>query len=255
MRRVRVIPVLLLKEGGLYKSVRFRDYKYVGDPINAVKIFNDKQVDEIVVLDIDASLTGSPPNFKLIAEMAGEAFMPLTYGGGISTINQVKEILYQGVEKVSFNSAAINKPELITECARLFGSSSIVVSIDVKKNWIGKKLVYGSGGHESTGIYPAKFAKQMENAGAGEIFLNSIDHDGTFKGFDKELIREVTGEVNIPVIACGGAGSLTDFRGAIECGASAAAAGSYFVFQRPHRAVLITYPSQEELQKEIYSKL
>ncbi|OJY81031.1 MAG: imidazole glycerol phosphate synthase subunit HisF [Sphingobacteriales bacterium 44-15] len=255
MRRVRIIPVLLVKQGGLYKSIKFSNYKYVGDPINAVKIFNEKEVDEIIILDIDATSSGKSPNLKLISEIAGEAFMPLAYGGGISTIDQVKQILYEGVEKVSFNMAAWKTPQLISEVARQFGSSSVVVSIDVRKDWLGRKKVFCLNGSKNTTYCPVKFAKEMENAGAGEILLNSIDRDGTFQGFDIELIQEVSKNVTIPVIACGGASSLHDFRNAIIQGASAVAAGSYFVFQRPHRAVLITYPPQQELIEEIYSQV
>lgn len=255
MRRVRIIPVLLLKNGGLYKSEKFKNHKYVGDPINAVRIFNEKEVDEIVILDIDASAKNRTPDTKLIGEIAGEAFMPLAYGGGITTIDQVKKICYEGVEKVVFNTAAVSNPSLITETARQFGSSSVVVSIDVKKDWLGRKKAYTLNGTKATGLDAVTLAKRMEDAGAGEIFLNSIDRDGTFSGFDLSLIREVAHSVNIPVIACGGASGLSDFRSAIREGASAAAAGSFFVFQLPHRAVLITYPDQTDLQKEIYSQL
>jgi cyclase len=256
MRRVRIIPVLLIRKGGLYKSIQFKDHKYVGDPINAVKIFNEKEVDEIVVLDIDATAEKRQPNLKQITEIAGEAFMPLAYGGGITTIDQVKNILYAGVEKVVFNNSALHQPALIKEAARQFGSSSIVVSMDVRKDWLGRYRVYGLSGTKNTGMDPVVMAKKMEAEGAGEIFLNAIDRDGTFRGFDINLIQLVAHAVHIPVVACGGAGSLTDFLNAIkEGGASAVAAGSYFVFQRPHRAVLVTYPSQKELKKEIYSQI
>lgn len=255
MRRIRVIPVLLIHKGGLVKSVKFTDYKYVGDPINAVKIFNEKEIDEIVVLDISASKEKRGPNMQQLREIAGEAFIPLAYGGGISTLDEIKELFYLGVEKVVLNSSAYNNPSLITEAAKLVGSQSVVVSIDVKKNWLGGKKVYCLNGTKNTGFEPVQYAKNIEEAGAGEIFLNNIDKDGTFQGFDTELISEVSHSVNIPVIACGGAGSMEDFRNAIKQGASAVAAGSYFVFQRPHKAVLITYPSQEELNKEIYSKI
>ncbi len=255
MRRVRVIPVLLLKGGGVYKSLKFRDYKYIGDPINAVKIFNEKEVDEIVVLDIEATVSQKGPDIKTISEIAGEAFMPLTYGGGITSLDQVKRILYEGVEKVAFNAAAWNTPGLIEETARKFGSSSVVVSIDVKADLFGRKRVYISNGSKNTRTTAIQFAKRMEDAGAGEILLNSIDRDGTFNGFDLELISEVAQAVSIPVVACGGAGSLADFRNAVKSGASAVAAGSYFVLQRPHRAVLITYPSEEQLLKGVYSEI
>jgi cyclase len=247
----RVIPVLLIKDGGLVKSIKFKNHRYVGDPINAVKIFNEKEVDEIVILDISASKEKKAPNIKMIAEIAGEAFMPLSYGGGITTIAEVKNILYQGVEKVIFNSSAINKPNLITETASRFGSSSTVVSIDVKKNIWGQYKVFGFNGQRNTGIDVVEFAKNMENMGAGEIFLNSIDRDGTFFGFDIPLIKTISDKVTIPVIACGGAKSEVDLAQAINEGnASGVAAGSMFVFQGIHRAVLISYPNWKEMQNQ-----
>ncbi len=247
----RVIPVLLIKDGGLVKSIKFKNHKYVGDPINAVKIFNEKEVDEIVILDISASKEKKAPNIKMITEIAGEAFMPLSYGGGISSIEEVKNILYQGVEKVIFNSSAINKPNLITETATRFGSSSTVVSIDVKKNIWGQYKVFGLNGQKNTGIDVVEFAKNMENMGAGEIFLNSIDRDGTFSGYDIPLIRTISDKVTIPVIACGGAKSEVDLAQAINEGnASGVAAGSMFVFQGIHRAVLISYPNWKEIQSQ-----
>jgi len=255
MRRIRVIPVLLLHKGGLYKSEKFGDYKYVGDPINAVKIFNEKEIDEIIILDIDATSERRGPNMQQLREIAGEAFFPLAYGGGITKLEEIDELFYLGVEKIVLNSSAISNPSLISEAANLVGSQSVVVSVDVKKNWRSAYKVYGSNGTISTGFDPLKYAMDMESAGAGEIFLNSIDRDGTFQGFDLALISGVSHAVSIPVIACGGAGSLEDFRKAVNHGASAVAAGSYFVFRRPHKAVLITYPSREELKKEIFSQI
>jgi imidazole glycerol-phosphate synthase subunit HisF len=256
MRRIRVIPVLLIQNGGLVKSIQFNKHKYVGDPINAVKIFNEKEVDEITILDISASKEKRKPNIQQIAEITSEAFMPLAYGGGITTIEEVKEILFNGAEKVIINSSALDKIDLITQVANQFGSQSIVVSIDVKKDWLGKYKVYRNNGTKNTGKSPVAFAQEVERAGAGEIFLMSIDRDGTFKGFDVELVRQVTGAVDIPVIACGGATEVTDFTKVVKEGnASAVAAGSMFVFQRPHRAVLISYPTQEELRRELFSKI
>lgn len=249
MRRIRVIPALLLHKGGLIKSVKFKDYTYVGDPINAVKIFNEKEVDEIAVIDIDASRENRGPDVKRIADIASEAFMPMAYGGGISTIEQIKEIFYNGIEKVILNKAAVQSQALITEAARLFGSQSIMVSIDVKKHLLKGNRVYTDNGKTNTGFAPDAFAKQMENAGAGEILLNNIDRDGTYAGYDTALIKGVSEAVNIPVIAIGGASSVADFREAIEHGASAVAAGSMFVFQRPHKAVLISYPAQNDLKQ------
>jgi cyclase len=249
MKRVRIIPVLLLHKGNLVKSVKFKDYKYVGDPINAVRIFNDKEVNELVLIDIDASREKKAPDIKHITNIASEAFMPVAYGGGVSNSTQVKEIFYNGVEKVIFNTAAIEQPGLITATANQFGSSSTVVSIDVKKTLLGGYKVYGSNGQKNTGKDPVNFAKEMESAGAGEIFINSIDADGTMGGYDINLIKKVADAVSVPVIACGGAGSMQHFKEAVQAGASAVAAGSFFVFQGRHKAVLITYPNPAELQK------
>ena len=241
MRRVRVIPVLLIQEGGLVKTIKFKDPTYVGDPINAVKIFNEKEIDEIVILDIHATRQNRGPDMAMISEIAGEAFIPLAYGGGITTIEQVKDLFYLGVEKVIFNYSAYNNSNLITECASLVGSQSTIVSIDVKKNWIGKNKVHILSGMKNTGEEPAEYAKKMTDAGAGEIILNSIDRDGTYLGYDLELIKQVSSSVNIPVVACGGASGINDFIFAMKNGASAVAAGSMFVFQRPHKAVLISF--------------
>lgn len=253
MRRIRVIPVLLLHKSGLVKSVRFKDYKYVGDPINAVKIFNEKEIDEIVVLDIDATANKQGPDFEKIKDLAGEAFIPLAYGGGITHIEQVKKLFYLGVEKIILNHSAVHRPALITEAAALVGSQSVVVSIDVKKNLFGKYKVYTGNGKENTNQDPVSFAKKMQEAGAGEIFLNSIDRDGTYTGYDHALIKDVSHAVSVPLIACGGASETEDFARAVASGASAVAAGSMFVFQRPHNAVLISYPSQQELTQKLYN--
>lgn len=255
MRRRRIIPALLIHKGGLVKSVKFKDYKYVGDPINAVKIFNEKEVDEIAVIDISATNEKRGPNIKWISEIASEAFMPMAYGGGITSIEEIKQILYNGIEKVILNKTALQNPALITEAARLFGSQSIMVSIDVKKHFIKGYRVYSDNGKNNTGMVPSDFAKSMENAGAGEILLNNIDRDGTFNGYDTILLDAVTHAVSIPVIALGGAANVGDFKNAIEHGASAVAAGSMFVFQGPHKAVLINYPSQNELKEKVYNYL
>lgn len=256
MRRIRLIPVLLIQNGGLVKSIQFKDYHYIGDPINAVKIFNEKEVDEIIILDISATKEGKAPNIEQIREIAGEAFMPLSYGGGITTLEEVKEILFKGAEKVILNTSALTNLSLITEIAEQFGSQSAVVSIDVKKDWRGNYKVYRGNGKKKTSFKPVEFAKSVEAAGAGEIMLTSIDRDGTYIGFDIDLLKSVADAVNIPVIACGGASELKDFTKAVnEGGASAVAAGSFFVFQRPLRAVLINYPSQLKLKTEVYNKL
>jgi cyclase len=244
--RPRVIPVLLLKENLLYKTVRFGNPTYVGDPRIAVKIFNDKGADEIVLLDIAATRERRRPNFKLIGEIAGECFMPVAYGGGIRDIGDVRAVLKLGVEKVVLNTAAVENPGLVSEAARINGSSSVVVSIDAKRDLFGRYRVFTHAGARKTGLDPVALAKRAAEAGAGEIIINSIDRDGTQKGYDLPLTRSVAEAVDVPVVACGGAGSVGDFKAAFrEARASAAAAGSFFVFQGPHRAVLITYPVEE----------
>ena len=249
MSLVRVIPSLLLHKGGLVKSIKFKDYKYIGDPINAVKIFNEKEVDEITLIDIDATRENRAPDITTIAEIAAEAFMPMAYGGGITTIQQIKDILFNGIEKVIINKAAHTTPQLISQAANLFGSQSVVISVDVKKVFFKGYCVFTDNGKKNTGLHPANFAKQMQIAGAGEILLNSIDRDGTFEGYDTAIIQQVSSAVTVPVIALGGAGNMQDFTKAHNAGASALAAGSMFVLQRPHRAVLISYPNQIELKK------
>lgn len=252
MRRCRVIPVLMLHQGGLYKSVKFSNHRYVGDPINAVRIFNDKEVDEMIVLDIDATREKREPDMRLLSELAGEAFMPMGYGGGLSHIEHVKRVLYEGYEKVIFNNAAIHNLRLIEQTARLFGSSSTVVSIDAGKNWMGRYKVYEQNGRKAIQTSLSEHVKNVTNAGAGEIFISSIDKDGTFEGYDIPLIKAVSASVDIPVIANSGAASVLDFKKAVEeGGASAVAAGSMFVFKMPHKAVLITYPDEASLSKLI----
>jgi cyclase len=227
----------------------------VGDPINAVKIFNEKEIDEIVVLDIDATRAGRGPNMQQVKEIAGEAFIPLAYGGGISTIAEIKELFWLGVEKIILNYQAFKNPPLINKAASLVGSQSVVISIDVKKNFFGKYKVCIKNGTENTGMDPVVFARQMQDEGAGEIFLTSINRDGRYTGYDLELVKKVSESLKIPLIICGGASSVDDFRPAIQQGASAVAAGSLFVFQRPHKAVLISYPSQTLLKQKLYSSI
>ncbi|MBS1604108.1 MAG: imidazole glycerol phosphate synthase subunit HisF [Bacteroidetes bacterium] len=256
MKRVRIIPVLLLQDDRLVKSVRFRNHKYVGDPINAMKIFNDKEVDELAVIDITATQKKRKPNIGRIRELAGEAFMPLSYGGGITSVEEAREILHNGIEKIIINKSAVVNPSLITEIAERFGSQSVVVSIDYKKNVWGKPKVFTDNGTTNTGLDVVSFARECESRGAGEILLTSIERDGTYAGFDTDMIDGVASALPIPVIACGGAGSIEDFRAAISKGhASAVAAGSMFVFQRPHNAVLISYPSIAELKETLYKHL
>lgn len=253
MLKTRVIPCLLLRNLGLVKTVRFADPKYVGDPINAVKIFNDKEVDELIFLDITATAEKRRPSFELLSRIASEAFMPFSYGGGIRTIEDAAEILRMGSEKISINTYAFENPEFIKEVSAEFGSQSVIVSIDAKKVSSDKYEVFIKNGKEPGGIDPMSYAVKMEKMGAGEIFLNSINKDGTMDGYDTELIKQVSEAIDIPLIACGGAGKVEDLRYAVNAGASAVSAGSFFVFIGPHRAVLISYPDQEELYKILLS--
>lgn len=249
MLRTRVIPCLLLKGNGFYKTTKFKNPVYLGDPINILKIFNDKEVDEIFVLDIGATSLQKDLNMNLLTDFASECFMPLGYGGGIRTLDQMKAVFQLGFEKVAMNTAAYDNPELITQGANAFGSQSIVVSIDVKKSLLGSYEVMNRSGNKKTGRKPAEYAREMEARGAGEILISAIDRDGTMEGYDLNLVKLVAAAVRIPVIACGGAGNIADFGVAVkEAGASAVAAGAMFVFQGPHRAVLINFPSPEELE-------
>ncbi len=250
MALTRVIPCLLLKGRGLYKTVRFREPRYVGDPINAVRIFNDKGVDELVVLDIVASLEDRGPDLELLRDIASEAFVPLCYGGGVRTVEQFAALFRLGVEKVAVNTGLVEVPGLIAEASRRFGGQSVIASIDVKRTMLGRYRVHVRGGRQATGLDPVTAARQAEDAGAGEILLNSIDRDGTMQGMDLALIRSVADAVSVPLVAVGGAGSIEHIAEAIaQGGASAVAAGSLFVFTGRHRAVLITYPSEAELAR------
>lgn len=246
MKRIRIIPVLLLIKEGLYKTVKFSKPNYVGDPINAVKIFNEKEADELVVLDITASKEARGPNYHKIAEIAGEAFMPMAYGGGIQTFDDAKKVFDAGYEKIVLNTAANLNPALINEVASVYGAQSVVVSIDAKLNWLGKYEVFIKDGTKKIAATPEQAAINAEKNGAGEIFINAIHKDGTWEGFDLKLISKVSHAVSIPVIACGGAASMNDFRSAvIEAGASAVAAGSMFVYQKKGMGVLISFPSEK----------
>jgi cyclase len=240
----RVIPVLLLSDGGLVKTVRFRDPRYVGDPINAVRIFNDKQTDELVILDIDATRERRPPDFESLERIASEAFMPVGYGGGVTDLATATRLIQVGVEKVIVNSAAWEDPPSIRQIADRLGSSTLVISIDAERVPSGWEVVTRSAS-KRTGIDVRAHAEAAQAIGAGELIINSVDRDGTMEGYDLNLIRAVAGAVDVPVVACGGAGSLAHLSQAVEAGASAAAAGSLFVFHGRHRAVLITYPSYE----------
>ena len=240
---------MLLDGRGLIKTLRFQNPKYVGDPINAVKIFNEKYVDEIIFLDISAARESNGPNFQFISEIASECFIPFCYGGGIRTIQDAKKLFNIGVEKVSVNSAALENPGLIKELAEQFGSQSVVAAMDIKKNWFGNYMVMKSQGKFKTSYKALEYAEMMQNLGAGELFVNSIDSDGTMEGFDLDILKELSDNVSIPVIACGGAGSLEHIKKVLEyTGISAVAAGSLFIFKGKHRAVLINYPSMENIK-------
>lgn len=253
MHPPRIIPVLLLTESGVVKTARFKDRRYVGDPINALRVFNDKEVDEVVIVDIEAWQHGRGPDFDRVAELAGECFMPLGYGGGITTLEQVRTLFRCGVEKVILNTAVHSQPELISRAADIAGCQSVVACMDVKRNWLGKPRVYVAGGTVDTGVDPVEWAKRAADKGAGEIVVQSITADGGQAGYDLELIRSVAGAVSVPVVALGGAGKLEDFVAAIGAGADAAAAGSFFVFHGKHRAVLITYPKLDDIRHAFQS--
>lgn len=258
MLRPRIIPCLLVHEGGLVKTTQFANPKYVGDPINAVKIFNEKEADELVVLDIDATVNGAEPNYHLIAHLAAECRMPLCYGGGVKTPAQAKRIIGLGVEKVAISSAAVADPAIVTQIADEVGRQSVVVVLDVRK----KKLfntdyeVWTHNGSKNSKFGVADAARKLADAGAGEIVLNCIDHDGVMKGYDLDLARTLRDAVNIPVTILGGAGSLADIGALFDrCGVVGASAGSLFVFKGSYRAVLINYPTPAQKDEIIRSAL
>lgn len=243
MIRARIIPCLLLKGHGLVKTKKFKDPVYIGDPINAIRVFNEKEVDELIILDIDASKNPGYPNFELIAEIAGECFMPLAYGGGINSIEQVRRLIRSGVEKIVINSAAIKSTRIIREVSESFGSQCIGVAIDVKRSLLGNYKVMTRSATIDTGLDLEKHLYNVQEAGAGEVLINSVDRDGTMAGYDLDLLRFAKSHLHVPVVASGGAGTLDHLKEAIvQGGASAAAAGSMFVFHGRHRAVLINYP-------------
>jgi cyclase len=250
MHRSRVIPCLLLHKGGLVKTTQFSKPRYIGDPINTVRILNEKEADELLFLDIGATATGSAPKIDLIQEIVSEAFMPICYGGGVTTIGQMRQLFRAGVEKVSLSSAALRQPDLISEAAREFGSQAVIVTLDIRKTsrWSGKYSVVIHNGQQQVSGDPVDLARKMEELGAGELVLSFVDRDSVMAGYDVGFVGEVSRQLQIPVIALGGAGSLQDIREVIRVGgAAAAAAGSLFVYYGKHRAVLINYPSQKEL--------
>ncbi len=247
MFRPRVIPVLLLKGQGLIKTINFDKHRYIGDPINAVKLFNDLEVDELVFLDILASKEKRTISIDMVKQIGDEAYMPFGVGGGISTTKDALALINAGAEKIILNTAFVKTPELVSELAALLGSQSVVVSIDVKKNWLGKYQAYINGGREKVMEAPVDLARKAEQLGAGEIIINSISHDGMMQGYDLDIIRQISSVVNIPIVACGGAGKLAHMRDAISGGAHAVAAGSMFVYHGARNAVLVNYPEKKEL--------
>ena len=247
MVSTRLIPCIQLRDGSLVKTRKFRNFQYVGDPANTCRIFNECEVDELVVVDINASVQHRGPSYDVLASLAEECFMPVAYGGGIKSVAQVEQILRLGIEKVIVGSAAYERPELLTEISCVFGAQCVIAAIDVKRTMFGDLACRKLSGSTRTGVAPEEWAKRVEDMGAGEILLTSIDREGTWSGFDLELIQLVTAAVSIPVVAHGGAGAHDDIRGVIEHGgASAVALGNMVVFQKEGMGVLVNFPSETE---------
>lgn len=247
MLRPRIIPSLLVHEGGLVKTVNFKNPKYVGDPINAVKIFNEKVVDELAIFDIDASVLGKEPNYKLIENLALQSRMPLCYGGGVKTVEQAQRIFGLGIEKIALSSVVSQNPDIITQIASKVGSQSVIAVLDIKKKLLGGYEVYIHNGKKATGKDPIKFVEELQLLGVGEIIINSIDQDGVMKGYDLNLISKIREQISVPLTVLGGAGSLGDIKKVIDThGVIGVAAGSLFVFKGKYKAVLINYPNKAE---------
>ena len=254
MRRVRVIPVLLLRDGGMVKTRAFARPQYMGDPINAVKIFNEKQADELVLLDIEARLKGRI-EFDWIEDIISEAFMPIAYGGGVTTTEQAAELFSRGVEKIVLNTAAVERPNLIGNISERFGAQAIVAAIDARRNLLNRWKAYVRGARKQTRFTPPELARVCEDLGAGEILLTNVEREGAFTGYDLELLGKVCGAVKVPVIANGGAGSPDHFAPAVEAGASAVAAGSMFMFAGKGQGMLLSYPNQGELKERFWKRI
>ncbi len=249
MYRPRVIPCLLLRNKGLVKSIQFKDHRYIGDPMNAVKLFNDLRADELIFLDITASQEKRSIDSELVGLIGDEANMPFTVGGGIRSLKKIEELIKAGAERVCLNSYAIENPSFVRQASDEFGASTIVACIDVKKNLLRREQVYSVAGGKSTGLDPVSWAKQLEDLGIGEIVIQSIEHDGKMNGYHWELTKKVSSAVGVPVVALGGAGSLNDMvQAAKECEVSAMSAGSLFVYHGPRRAVLVNFPPQSDLK-------
>lgn len=249
--KTRVIPVLLLDSGGLVKTTRFKSPSYVGDPINAVKIFCGKEVDELALLDITATRRGGGPDFAVLNEIVTEAFMPVAYGGGIASIQHAEQLFEIGIEKVVINSALADNPGLVNELAKRYGSQAVVVSIDVADGVFRGRQVCVQNGTRSLKRNPVEFALEMQDRGAGEMLLTSIAREGTLQGYDCAMIKDVAQALDVPVVAHGGAGSLQHMVEAVDAGASAVAAGAMFVYHGPHRAVLVSYPDRRTLETHL----
>jgi len=245
--RKRVIPVLLFNSNGLTKGIRFSNYKYIGDPVNAIRIFNEKEVDEIIILDISATKEGREPNYSLIEEMASESFMPLCYGGGVTNVEQIKRIINLGVEKVSLNSILFKRFDFLNEASEMFGESSIVASIDLKTGFLGKLGIYQHVNRKVISFKHQEFIANVVMAGAGELLIQDVSREGTMAGFNCEMINMISNRVNVPSVFSGGAGNLEHMKMAINSGASAVAAGSMFIYKGKNRGILINYPKVDEI--------
>jgi imidazole glycerol-phosphate synthase subunit HisF len=253
LNRKRIIPVLLLSGSGLYKTYKFKKPVYIGDPVNTIKIFNDKQVDEIILLDIECSSKKSEPKYGLIEKIASECFVPLTYGGGVQNIDQVRTILASGIEKVSINSSLLNL-NFIKEAVSQFGSQSIVASIDYKRGWFGNSIWMG-GGKRKCKLGFDECCNLITDLNLGELLLTSIDNEGTMDGYDLQTIERISKKLKIPVVANGGCASVDHMLQALETGADAVAAGSFFVFKGTRQSVLVNYPEPKVLEDQVFSKL
>lgn len=253
MRRVRVIPVLTIDKGKLVKTTNFKKPRYIGDPVNAVKIFNEKEVDEVVLLDITATKNKHAPDYSKIEEICSEAFMPFAYGGGIQSMDQIDKLFGLGIEKVILNSALADDPSFVKEAVAKYGAQSIVASIDVKKNVFGKSGVYIKSGQVKVSSSLESYVSTILELGIGELILTSIDREGTYKGIDQELVKRVSTITSIPLVANGGAFDLNDFKNAIQSGATAVAASSQFIYRGNTKGILINYPTQEQLRSQVFS--
>jgi cyclase len=252
MLEKRIIPILLLDHGQLVKTVNFKNPIYIGDPINTVSIFNNKEVDELFIMDITCNRLNKSPNFELLQNLATEAFMPLGYGGGVNSMEELEKVFSIGFEKVSLNSALFNNLDLLPNAAKAFGSQSLVATIDVQKDFWGNKKVFQ---HKNKKLHKdvIQWAQKLENLGAGEIILQMVYQEGTFNGYDLDLISDISRKITIPLITLGGAKSLEDLKLALKAGADGAGAGSLFIYHGPLRAVLVNYPTRGEIQKIIES--